>query len=110
MGSVATAAVAAATTTAAAVAAATTTAAAVAAAAAATAAAAVLLGAGLVDGQVAAADLRAGQRGDGGLGLLVAAHLDEAEALRAAGVTVHDHLGRLHRAVGGEHLLQVGTR
>src|SRR5205085_7591861 len=61
---------------------------------------------GLVDRQAAAAGLRAVERGDGGLRLLVVAHLHEAEALGAAGVPVHDHLGRLHGAVRREHLLQ----
>src|SRR5262245_48875737 len=73
-------------------------------AAAAAATAAVLPGPGLVDRQVAAVDLVAVQRRDGRLGLLVAAHLHEPEALRAARVAVQDHLGRLHRAVGPEHL------
>src|SRR5262245_7678308 len=68
-------------------------------AATAPAAAALGLGPGLVDGQGAAADLLAVERLDGGLGFLVGLHLHEAEALGAAGVPVHDDLGRLHRAV-----------
>src|SRR5262249_35289496 len=70
---------------------------------------AVLARPGLVDGQAATADLLAAEAGDGGLGLLVGAHLHEAEALGAAGVPVHDDLGRLHRAVRLEHLRQVGV-
>src|SRR5689334_23487100 len=69
-------------------------------------AAAVLARPGIVDGEAAAADHLAVEGGDGGLGLLVAAHLDEAEPLRPARVTVHDDLRRLHRAVRREHLLQ----
>src|SRR5262245_8957015 len=102
----------AATTPAAVAAAAAATPAAVAAAAAAArlaAAAAVGLGPGLVDRQLAAARLLAVQGGDGRLGLLVRLHLDEPEPLGPAGVPVHDHLGRLDRAVGGEHLLQVAV-
>src|SRR5262249_34204648 len=58
------------------------------------------------DRQPAAVHLLVAEPLDGGLGLLVAAHLDEAEALGAAGVPVHDDLGRLHRAELGEQLLQ----
>src|SRR5205085_967578 len=75
-----------------------------------TAAAAVLPGLGLVDGQGPAADDLAVEGGDGGLGLLVAAHLHEAEPLGPAGLAIHDHLGRLHGAVGSEQLLQGGVR
>src|SRR5437016_2370017 len=81
-------------------------AAAVTALAAPAAAAPVLAGLGLVDRQGTAPHLLAAQGGDGGLGLLVTAHLHEAEPLGAAGVPVHDDLGRLHRAVLPEHLLQ----
>src|SRR4051794_5349327 len=77
-----------------------------AAVASASAAAPVLPGLGLVDGQAAAPHLLAAESRDGGLGLRVAAHLHEAEPLGAAGVPVHDDLGRLHRAVLREHLLQ----
>src|SRR5205085_9470765 len=65
------------------------------------------LGPGLVHGQAAAAHFRAVEGGDGGLGLLVAAHLDETEPLGPPRVTVHDHLRRLHRAVGLEELAQL---
>src|SRR5262245_40146406 len=92
---------------AAAVAAAAATAAAVAAAAATTAAA--FLRTRFVDGQRPAVDLIAVHRLDGGLSLGVAAHLDEAEPLGTAGVAVHDHLRRLHGAVGLEHLLQIAV-
>jgi hypothetical protein len=37
----------------------------------------------------------------------VGTHLDEAEALRAAGVAVHHDLGRIDRSVLSERLLQV---
>ena len=92
------AAVAAAATTAAAAPAAATTAAVATAAAAATARA-VFAGLGLVDGQGAAVVLLAVEGGDGGLGLVVAAHLDEAEALAPAGVAVLDDFGALDGAV-----------
>src|SRR5437016_5532866 len=77
-----------------------TSAAAVSAAATATAAAttattAFLAGPRFVDGQRAPAHVLAVERRDGRLSLLIAAHLDEAEALRAAGVAIHDDLGRL---------------
>src|SRR5262245_53742452 len=52
----------------------------------------------LIDGQGAAAHVLAVQGGGRGLRLLLRLHLHEAEALRAAGVPVHDHLRRLHRA------------
>jgi hypothetical protein len=41
------------------------------------------------------------------LRFLVATHLHKAEALGPAGVPVHNHLRRLHRAVRLEHLFQV---
>jgi hypothetical protein len=80
-----------------------------AAVAAAPAAAAVLAGLGLVDGQVAALELLAGQGRDRRLGLLVGAHLHEAEAAGPAGVAVHHDLGGLHPAVLGEQLVQVAV-
>src|SRR5262249_18211498 len=64
------------------------------------------LGPGLGDGQGTALDLLEVHLLDGLLGLGVAAHLDEAEALGAAGVAVDDGLRRLHGAVRGEQLLQ----
>src|SRR4051812_20523295 len=66
-----------------------------------------LAGLGFVDGEGAAVLLLPVEGGDGGLGLLVAAHLDEAEALAPAGVTVLDHFRALDRAVRAAHLLQV---
>src|SRR5262249_23302398 len=71
--------------------------------------AAVLPGLGLVNHEAAAAGLLAGQGLDGGLGLLVGAHLDEAAAPRPARLAVPDDLGRLHRAVGLEHPLQLAA-
>src|SRR5262249_18519040 len=79
-------------------------------AAAAASSAAILLRLGLIDGPASAPDHLAGQPGDGGLGLGVAAQFDEAEPLGPAGGAVHDHLGGLHRPEGGEHLLQGGVR
>src|SRR5687768_4722615 len=76
-------------------------------AAAAAAARAVFTGLGLVDGEVAAHVVLAVEGGDGRLGLLVGGHLDEPEALGAAGVPVGDDLGALDGAVRGEQLLQV---
>ena len=58
-------------------------------------AAAVLARAGLIDSQAAALDVLASERGDRGLSLGVAAHLDEAEPLGSTRVPVHDHLRRL---------------
>src|SRR5262249_54760815 len=52
-----------------------------------------------VDGQGPTVHLLAVEGGDGGLGLRVAAHFDEAEPLGTAGVPVHEDLRRLHRAV-----------
>src|SRR5262249_40975208 len=75
-------------------------------AARATAATAVLARLRLVHGQRAAARELAVEASDGGLRLLLGLHLHEAEALGAAGVAVHDDLGRLHRAEGRAHLLQ----
>src|SRR5262249_6996976 len=54
--------------------------------------AAAFLGPGLVDGEDPTAHLLAVHAGDGGLGLGVAAHLDEAEPLGPPRVAVHDHL------------------
>src|SRR5438105_4434259 len=54
---------------------------------------------GLVDCQRPAFDLLAVERLDGRLGFRVAAHFDEAESFGPAGVTIHDHLGRLHSAM-----------
>src|SRR5206468_959835 len=72
-------------------------------------AAATRLGPGLVDREGPAARLPAVEGGDGGLGLLVAAHLHEPEALGPARVPVHDHLGRLHGAVGPEHRREIAV-
>src|SRR5687767_6895675 len=93
--------------TAAVAAAATAAAAAPAAAAAAAPAAALLAGLGDVHGEGPAVVLLAVQRRDGGLRLLVTAHLHETEPLAPAGVAVLDDLGALDGAVGGKHLLEV---
>jgi hypothetical protein len=76
-------------------------------AASSSASAPILLGPGLVDGQAPPADLLAAEGGDGGLGLLVGAHLDEPEALGAARVPVQDDLGGPDGAV---RLLERGGR
>src|SRR4051794_3243278 len=68
---------------------------------------AVFLGLGLIDGEVAAVVGLAVEGGDGGLRLGVAAHLDEAEALAAAGVAVLDDFRALDGAVLREQLLEV---
>lgn len=68
----------------------TSAAAAAASAAAAAAAGFVFAWFGLVDDEGAAAHLGAVESGDGGVGLLGAAHFDESEATGAAGLTVHD--------------------
>src|SRR5205085_11364406 len=44
---------------------------------------------------------------DRGLRLGIGAHLDEAEAFRAAGITVHHDLRRRHGAVLSESLLEI---
>jgi hypothetical protein len=72
---------------------------------AAAAAAAFGLGTGLVDGEGPAIDFLAIEGGNGGLGLGVRVHLDEAEPLGATGVAVHDDLSRLHCTVRLEELL-----
>src|SRR5581483_10930982 len=75
----------------------------IAAAVAATAAAATLgLGTGFVHGQISAIDRLTIESSSRGLSLSIAAHFDESEPLRAAGIAVHDDLCRLHCAVGGE--------
>jgi hypothetical protein len=104
---IAVAAAAAATATAAATTTSTATAAPAAAATTTTAAAAIFLRTGFVYGQAAAVDALAVERFDGGLRLRFRAHLDEAEALGAAGIAVRDHLHRRHRAMRGEHLFKV---
>src|SRR5262245_51291942 len=63
----------------------------------------------LVDGQPAAFNLLLVQGGDGCLRLLVTAHLDKAEAFRAACRPVRNDLGRLDRAVRLEHVLQIAV-
>jgi hypothetical protein len=73
------------------------------------AAAATLTWLRLIHGQQAALQILAAQGGDGGLGLLVAPHLDEREASGLPGQAVRDDLDRLHCAVLREQLLQVGV-
>ena len=62
---------------------------------------------GLVDGEVAAVHVFAVKCLDGGLRLLVASHLNEAEALGTARVPVHDDLSRLHCPMRLEQLPQI---
>src|SRR5258708_3096968 len=54
---------------------------------------------GLINGQGPAFDLLTVERLNSRLGFRVAAHFDEAKSLGSAGVTVHDHLRRLHGAM-----------
>ena len=70
---------------------------------------AIFLRTSFIDRQCAAFRLGAVEARDRGLGLLIAAHLDEAEALRATSVAVHNHLGRLHGAIRAEKLLQIAV-
>jgi hypothetical protein len=49
------------------------------------------------------------QASNGCLSFLVIAHLDKAEAFRAAGVSVHDDLGRLDRPMWLKHSFQVAV-
>src|SRR5437763_924383 len=65
-------------------------------AAAAAAAAPFFAGPGLVDGQGASVGLLPVQGRHRGPGLVVVAHLHEAEAFRPARLAVRDDLGRLH--------------
>jgi len=57
-----------------------------------------------VDGQRAAVDLFEIQTLDGRPSLIGIDELDEAKALAAARVAVHDHLGTLHLAKGSKQL------
>src|SRR4051794_20667560 len=59
--------------------------------------------------EVAAAHRLAAEAGEGGPGLLVGAHLDEAVAFRAAGVAVQDDLGRPDGAERLEHPPQLAV-
>src|SRR5437870_10746413 len=78
-------------------------------AAAATGAGALLARTSLVDREGPAVFVLAVQPGDRRLRLLVVAHFNEAEAFRAAGLAVHNDLGRLNRAVRREHRLQIAV-
>jgi hypothetical protein len=89
------------TTTAAVAAAATTT------ASATTATGTVFAGLGFIDGQCAAIMFLTVELTDGRLGLRVAAHLNESEALAPARFTVADHFCRLHRSVLAEQLFKI---
>src|SRR5262249_26294045 len=68
---------------------------------------AILLGPGLVDGQGTAIVLLAVEVGDGGLGLVIGRHFDEAEAAAGAGSAVGDDLGALDGPVSREEILEV---
>src|SRR5439155_8686256 len=65
----------------------------------------VLAGLGLVDGEGPAPQFGPVEGGDGLVATL--AHLDEAEAARAAGLALLDELGSRHVAVLGERLAEV---
>src|SRR4029079_13109683 len=62
---------------------------------------------GLVDVDGAPAKLAATQLLDGGLGLLVGAHLDEPETARPPGLSFHHYLGFRDRSDGAEDLPQL---
>src|SRR5437762_12661231 len=79
------------------------------AAATATAARALLAGTSFVDCESSTVLVLTVQAGNRRLSFLVIAHLDKAEAFRAAGVPVHDDLGRLHRAVRSKHCFQIAV-
>jgi len=62
-----------------------------------------------VDGESTPVDLLAVQGGNSRLSFLTVAHLDKAEAFRAARVPVHDDLSRLNRSVRLEQVLQINV-
>jgi hypothetical protein len=74
---------------------------------AATATGAVFAGLGFINGESAAVMFLAVQRGNGCRCFRIASHLNETEALAAAGFAVADDFGRLHGAVLAEKLLKV---
>src|SRR5262245_37275483 len=61
----------------------------------------------LIDGQRAAVEVLVVECLSGGLGFLVTAHLNKGIALRAAGVTVGNHLDRFDAAMRLEQPLQI---
>src|SRR4051794_40454741 len=71
-------------------------------------AAARLLRPRLVHRQRAAVGFLVVEAGDRRLRFLIAAHLDKAKSLRAAGVAIHDHLRRLHGAERSKDAFEVG--
>src|SRR5580704_4569669 len=64
---------------------------------------------GFVDVELAAVTILTVQGVDGRLGFLAVVHFDKAETLGAAGVPVHDDLGRTDRAVRFKQILQIGV-
>jgi hypothetical protein len=84
-----------------------TTTVAAAATTAATATWAIFAGLGFVDRQLTAIVLLAIESADGGLRLIVAAHLHESEAFATAGVAIGDYLRRLNRAMLAKKLFQI---
>ena len=76
---------------------------------AATAAATFLARLGFVDRQRAAIVFLAVESGDGGLRLLIAGHLNKAESLAAARVSVRDHFRALDGAKSREQTFQIGA-
>ena len=75
----------------------------------ATAAGTFFTGLGFIDRQGTAAMFLAVEGGDRGLSLGIAAHLDKAETLGAAAVTIHDDLRAGDRAVRPEQLFESCT-
>src|SRR5207245_8240459 len=57
--------------------------------------------------QAATINALAVERGNGGLRLLVGAHLDEAETFGTPGGAVRDYLRRVDGAVGRKHLFEI---
>src|SRR6185369_11366368 len=64
-------------------------------------------GTGFIDHHAAAAQGLAVHARDGGLGFRIAAHFHKAEALGAAGVAFHHHLGARDVAELGERLFEI---
>src|SRR5437588_5453571 len=65
--------------------------------------------ASFIDCQRSPVDLLPVEGSDRRLSLFATVHLDKAKAFRAAGIPIHDDLGRLHRAVRRKQTLQIGV-
>src|SRR5438445_659946 len=71
--------------------------------------AALLARACFIDRQGSTVDLVPVEGRDRGLRLIAIVHLDKAKAFRAAGIPIHDDLGRLHRTVRHKQILQIAV-